>query len=134
MIQQRANFDWMLKELDEGVPGVQQIVVLSADGLRIARYGGDPDGADRIAAALGLLDADTLLRQVYESARTLSYAADVTWREVGRVLRSRSVRPRLRAMLPGKPPVDRSPLAEGVVEQDGEVGLARAARPERDPV
>ncbi|MFD7892482.1 roadblock/LC7 domain-containing protein, partial [Streptomyces albidoflavus] len=51
MIQQRANFDWMLKELDEGVPGVQQIVVLSADGLRIARYGGDPDGADRIAAA-----------------------------------------------------------------------------------
>ncbi|MEV7516420.1 roadblock/LC7 domain-containing protein [Streptomyces diastaticus] len=51
MIQQRANFDWMLKELDEGVPGVQQIVVLSADGLRIARYGGDADGADRIAAA-----------------------------------------------------------------------------------
>jgi predicted regulator of Ras-like GTPase activity (Roadblock/LC7/MglB family) len=51
VIQQRANFDWMLKELDEGVPGVQQIVVLSADGLRIARYGGDPDGADRIAAA-----------------------------------------------------------------------------------
>ncbi|MBT2493693.1 roadblock/LC7 domain-containing protein [Streptomyces sp. ISL-96] len=51
MIQQRANFDWMLKELHDGVPGVQQIVVLSADGLRIARYGGDPDAADRIAAA-----------------------------------------------------------------------------------
>lgn len=51
MIQQRANFDWMLKELADGVPGVQQIVVLSADGLRIARYGGDPDGADRVAAA-----------------------------------------------------------------------------------
>ncbi|WP_446049507.1 [protein-PII] uridylyltransferase family protein, partial [Streptomyces albidoflavus] len=89
---------------------------------------------DQVAAALGLLDADTLLRQVYESARTLSYAADVTWREVGRVLRSRSVRPRLRAMLPGKPPVVRTPLAEAVVEQVGEVGLARAARPERDPV
>ncbi|MCE0445021.1 roadblock/LC7 domain-containing protein [Streptomyces tricolor] len=27
------------------------IVVLSADGLRIARYGGDPDAADRVAAA-----------------------------------------------------------------------------------
>jgi predicted regulator of Ras-like GTPase activity (Roadblock/LC7/MglB family) len=51
VIQQRANFDWMLKELADGVPGVQQIVVLSADGLRIARYGGDPDGADRVAAA-----------------------------------------------------------------------------------
>ncbi|MFF1698001.1 roadblock/LC7 domain-containing protein [Streptomyces sp. NPDC055239] len=51
MIQQRANFDWMLKELADGVPQTRQIVVLSADGLRIARYGGDPDGADRLAAA-----------------------------------------------------------------------------------
>lgn len=51
MIQQRANFDWLLKDLADGVPGIQQIVVLSADGLRIARYGGDPDAADRVAAA-----------------------------------------------------------------------------------
>ncbi|MDO0925527.1 [protein-PII] uridylyltransferase [Streptomyces sp. TG1A-8] len=90
---------------------------------------------DQVAAELGLLDADTLLRQVYEAARVISYASDVTWREVGRVLRSRAVRPRLRAMLGGaKPVTERSPLAEGVVEQDGEVVLARAARPERDPV
>ncbi|MFF1630307.1 [protein-PII] uridylyltransferase, partial [Streptomyces sp. NPDC058272] len=91
---------------------------------------------DQVAAELGLLDADTLLRQVYEAARVVSYASDVTWREVGRVLRSRAVRPRLRAMLGGgpKPAAERSPLAEGVVEQDGEVVLARAARPERDPV
>ncbi|MFE0513728.1 roadblock/LC7 domain-containing protein [Streptomyces sp. NPDC058964] len=51
MIQQRANFDWMLKDLADGVPGIEMIVVLSADGLRIARYGGDPDSADRLAAA-----------------------------------------------------------------------------------
>ena len=90
---------------------------------------------DQVAAELGLLDADTLLRQVYEAARVISYASDVTWREVGRVLRSRAVRPRLRSMLSGgKPVAERSPLAEGVVEQDGEVVLARAARPERDPV
>ncbi|MDX2679051.1 [protein-PII] uridylyltransferase [Streptomyces soliscabiei] len=90
---------------------------------------------DQVATELGLLDADTLLRQVYEAARVISYASDVTWREVGRVLRSRAVRPRLRAMLGGgKPVAERSPLAEGVVEQDGEVVLARAARPERDPV
>ncbi|WP_217141750.1 [protein-PII] uridylyltransferase [Streptomyces sp. AC627_RSS907] len=88
---------------------------------------------DQVAAELGLLDADTLLRQVYEAARVISYAGDVTWREVGRVLRSRSVRPRLRAMLGGgRPAPERSPLAEGVVEQDGEVVLARTARPERD--
>ncbi|UYQ64659.1 [protein-PII] uridylyltransferase [Streptomyces peucetius] len=90
---------------------------------------------DQVAAELGLLDADALLRQVYEAARTVSYAADVTWREVGRVLRSRAVRPRLRAMLGGRAPQpERTPLAEGVVELDGEAVLARTARPERDPV
>ncbi|MFI6567021.1 [protein-PII] uridylyltransferase [Streptomyces sp. NPDC050534] len=90
---------------------------------------------DQVAAELGLLDADTLLREVYEAARVISYASDVTWREVGRVLKSRAVRPRLRAMLGGgKPVAERSPLAEGVVEQEGEAVLARAARPERDPV
>ncbi|MFF9674906.1 [protein-PII] uridylyltransferase [Streptomyces eurythermus] len=90
---------------------------------------------DQVAAELGLLDADTLLRQVYEAAGVIAYAADVTWREVGRVLRARAVRPRLRAMLGGgRPAAERSPLAEGVVEQDGEVVLARAARPARDPV
>ncbi|MFF8525215.1 [protein-PII] uridylyltransferase [Streptomyces werraensis] len=90
---------------------------------------------DQVAAELGLLDADALLRPVYEAARTIAYAGDVTWREVGRVLRSRSVRPRLRAMMGGgKSAPERSPLAEGVVEQDGEVVLARAARPDRDLV
>ncbi|MDF6045128.1 [protein-PII] uridylyltransferase [Streptomyces sp. JH14] len=90
---------------------------------------------DQVSAALGLLDADALLRQVYEAARTVSYATDVTWREVNRVLRARSARPRLRAMLGGKAAApDRTPLADGVVEADGEVVLARTARPERDPV
>ncbi|MFJ2077220.1 [protein-PII] uridylyltransferase [Streptomyces anulatus] len=93
---------------------------------------------DQVAQALGLLDADTLLRKVYEAARTVSYATDVTWREVNRVLRARSVRPKLRAMLSGglgaKAAPERTPLADGVVDADGEVVLARAARPERDPV
>ncbi|MET9427748.1 [protein-PII] uridylyltransferase [Streptomyces sp. NPDC003036] len=86
----------------------------------------------QVAGALGLPDADALLRSVYEAARTLSYAGDVTWREVNRVLRARAVRPRLRALL-GRQPAVRSPLAEGVVEMDGEAVLARTARPERDP-
>ncbi|GAA2217846.1 [protein-PII] uridylyltransferase [Streptomyces nogalater] len=89
---------------------------------------------DQVAAGLGLLDADILLRRVYEAARVIAYAGDVTWREVGRVLRSRAARPRLRALIGGRPATERSPLAEGVVEQDGEVVLARTARPDRDPV
>ncbi|MCB5910783.1 [protein-PII] uridylyltransferase [Streptomyces pinistramenti] len=91
---------------------------------------------DQVAAALGLLDADTLLRQTYEAARTISYATDITWREAGRVLRARSVRPLLRGLLSGSRTAgkgERSPLAEGVVELDGEAVLARTARPERDP-
>ncbi|MFH8365335.1 [protein-PII] uridylyltransferase [Streptomyces sp. NPDC018031] len=104
---------------------------------------------DQVARELGLLDADTLLREVYESARTVAYAGDVTWREVGRVLRARTARPRLRGLLGASRPrpfggrgagggpdagAGRRPLADGVVEQDGEVVVARTARPERDPV
>nr|WP_321167352.1 [protein-PII] uridylyltransferase [Streptomyces clavuligerus] len=90
---------------------------------------------DQVAAELGLLDGDALLRQVYEAARTVAYATDVTWREVHRVLRARSARPRLRAVLGGRrSDPGRVPLADGVVEQDGEAVLARTARPDRDPV
>ena len=130
---------WLADAPREGLADARRRLLDVRDALHL------PPGraTDRLASrnrtrsppSSGLLDADTLLRQVYEAARVVSYASDVTWREVGRVLRSRAVRPRLRAMLGGaKPVAERSPLAEGVVEQDGEVVLARAARPERDPV
>ncbi|KPI01623.1 UTP-GlnB uridylyltransferase, GlnD / adenyl transferase, GlnE [Actinobacteria bacterium OV450] len=90
---------------------------------------------DQVAARLGLLDADALLREVYEAARVVAYAGDVTWREVGRVLRARAARPRLRGLLGTRgAAAERAPLAEGVVESDGEAVLALAARPDRDPV
>ncbi|WP_438291438.1 [protein-PII] uridylyltransferase [Streptomyces sp. HUAS TT7] len=90
---------------------------------------------DAVAAELELLDADVMLRQVSEAARVISYAGDVTWREVGRVLRARSARPRLTRLFGGgrTGAPERTPLAEGVVEQDGEVVLALTARPEKDP-
>lgn len=51
MIQQRANMDWMLKDLATSVPQTRHVVVLSADGLRMAQWGSDTDTADRLAAA-----------------------------------------------------------------------------------
>ncbi|MFG2287651.1 roadblock/LC7 domain-containing protein [Streptomyces sp. NPDC048595] len=41
----------MLKDLAESVPQTRNVVVLSADGLRMGRHGGDTDAADRLAAA-----------------------------------------------------------------------------------
>ncbi|MFG2967667.1 [protein-PII] uridylyltransferase [Streptomyces sp. NPDC048288] len=130
---------WLADAPREGLADARRLLLDVRDALHLTTGRATDRLAlqeqDQVAAELDLLDADTLLRQVYESARVISYASDVTWREVGRVLRSRAVRPRLRAMLGGGKPVpERSPLAEGVVEQDGEVVLARAARPERDPV
>ncbi|MER6467807.1 [protein-PII] uridylyltransferase [Streptomyces collinus] len=130
---------WLADAPREGLADARRRLLDARDALHLATGRATDRLAlqeqDQVAAELGLLDADTLLRQVYEAARVISYASDVTWREVGRVLRSRSVRPRLRAMLGGGRPVaERSPLAEGVVEQDGEAVLARSARPERDPV
>ncbi|MGA5822544.1 [protein-PII] uridylyltransferase [Kitasatospora sp. NPDC094028] len=102
---------------------------------------------DQVAERLGVLDADTLLRQVYEAARTVAYASDVTWRAVDRILAARSGRGRRvgRLAIPftgagrgtgavARGAVQRRPLAEGVVEQDGEAVLAQGARPAADPV
>ncbi|MEU2129972.1 [protein-PII] uridylyltransferase [Streptomyces sp. NPDC018352] len=130
---------WVADAPREGLAEARRVLLDARDALHLTTGRATDRLAlqeqDQVAQALGLLDADTLLRQVYEAARTIAYATDVTWREVDRVLRARSVRPRLRAILGGRAAApERTPLAEGVVEADGEVVLARAARPERDPV
>jgi [protein-PII] uridylyltransferase len=92
---------------------------------------------DEVARTLGLLDADAVLRLLAQAGRTVAYAADHTWWQVDRSL-SRGNRGKRRGRVLGRPaergPAGRSPLAEGVVEQDGEVVLARAANPAADPV
>jgi [protein-PII] uridylyltransferase len=78
---------------------------------------------DEVARALGLLDGDVLLRMLAGAARTVAYAVDHAFRQADR-LKGRRIRRR---------PAERRPLADGVVEQDGEVVLARAADPASDP-
>ena len=112
---------------------------------------------DEVARVLGLADADALLRRLAEAGRAVAYALDQSFRQAHRSSGGRASRtsraPRLgwagragpaaaRLGLPGAglarrgvPPVSalRRPLAEGLVEQDGDVVLARSADPASDP-
>jgi [protein-PII] uridylyltransferase len=84
-----------------------------------------------VAALLELPDQDALLRAVSAAGRSVGVASDATWHAVTRVLRSRP-KPGLKKL--GLRPPARTPLAEGVVLQEGEAVLAADARPDRDPV
>lgn len=103
---------WVADAPREGLAEARRVLLDARDALHLTTGRATDRLAlqeqDQVATALGLLDADALLRQVYEAARTVSYATDVTWREVNRVLRARSVRPRLRAMLGGGKAASRS--------------------------
>ena len=106
------------------VRGAQRTLLDIRDALHIVR-GRRVDrllaqDRDEVAHMLDLTDGDELLRRIAESARTIAYASDDSWRAVDRWLSSkRSVR---------------RPLARDVVEQGGEVVLARAAvTPRPDP-
>lgn len=71
-----------------------------------------------IARGLGFADADQLLQAVSDAGRTIAF----TWSDTVRRI---DARPRRKAA--------RRPLADGVVEQAGEVVLARGAAPGTDP-
>jgi [protein-PII] uridylyltransferase len=92
---------------------------------------------DEVARVLELADADALLAGLAGAGRTVAYALDQSFRQAQR---SRGARPATgrgqHGARRGPPPVSahRRPLAEGLVEQDGEVVLARSADPANDPV
>jgi [protein-PII] uridylyltransferase len=87
---------------------------------------------DEVARALGLLDGDVLLRMLAGAARTIAYAVDHAFRQADR-LPSRSGAGNRQGRRLRRRQAERRPLADGVVEQDGEVVLARAADPASDP-
>src|SRR5215472_5061251 len=85
---------------------------------------------DEVARVLGLGDADALLCHLAGAGRTVAYALDQSLRAAQRSRSSGSRPSRFRRR--GAAP--RRPLADGLVEQDGEVVLARPADPTADPV
>jgi [protein-PII] uridylyltransferase len=112
---------------------------------------------DEVAQVLGLADADALLCHLAGAGRTIAYSLDQSLRQAQR---SRSGAPGARGTAagrgaagrlggaagalgamakggrgrPGRAGPQRRPLADGLVEQDGEVVLARPADPAADPV
>lgn len=81
----------------------------------------------QVARMLGYADADELLRAVCGAGRTIAHVSTVAWASVpARPARRSRLRPAWRA-------ARRTPLAEGVVVQEGQVVLAADAHPDRDP-
>ena len=81
--------------------------------------------ADEISAALHIGDRFDLSRTLSDAGRTVSYRVDAGLRTAGNALPRRGI-----SAIRRRP---RRPLDEGVVEYDGEIVLARDARPQSDP-
>lgn len=82
--------------------------------------------ADDVSAALGVGDRFDLSRMLSSVSRTIAYHAETGLRTAQNALPRRGL-----SALVRRP--RRRPLDEGVVEYDGEVVLARDARPQGDP-
>jgi [protein-PII] uridylyltransferase len=82
--------------------------------------------ADEISAALHIGDRFDLSRTLSDVGRTISYRVDAGLRTAGNALPRRGI-----SAIRRRP---RRPLDEGVVEYDGEIVLARDARPRHDPM
>jgi [protein-PII] uridylyltransferase len=88
-----------------------------------------------LATALGLSEADDVLREVNVAARTIGLAVASAWRRVA-IQRPPTRRrfSRLLGPLGSADPPARVGLAKDIVRQDGEVVLARDADPWSDPL
>lgn len=82
--------------------------------------------AEDVAHSMGLEDRFVLAQRLSAAARTVAFATDLGLRT------ARNAVPRRGPAALRRAPA-RYPLAHGVVEQAGEVVLARDVRPERDP-
>jgi [protein-PII] uridylyltransferase len=88
---------------------------------------------DGVAKALDIPDRDALLTKVAGIGRAVALAADLTWHRVHRAIDEPNRNGQVYD-IGGRfaRRAQRLPLADGVVEQEGEVILARAANPARD--
>ena len=104
---------------------VQTLAGRSTDRLQV-------QDQDAVAELMGLDDRDVLLKHVAGIARTVDHASDLTWHRVDRALsRPQGAMTDVGGRLVRR--IERTPLADGIVEQEGEAVLARAVNPATDP-
>jgi [protein-PII] uridylyltransferase len=104
---------------------VQTLAGRSTDRLQV-------QDQDSVAELMGLDDRDVLLKHVAGIARTVDHASDLTWHRVDRALsRPQGTMTDVGGRLIRR--IERTPLADGIVEQEGEAVLARAVNPATDP-
>ncbi|MCK9928490.1 [protein-PII] uridylyltransferase [Frankia sp. Mgl5] len=121
---------WVAEAPPERVQAAYQVLLDARGEVRRLSHGRAQDrlllqDGTAVAATLGYPDSVALSRAISDAGRTISWTWDTTWYRVAAAQRSK-IRSRLRR------PV-RRPLDEGVVEQDGEIQLARDAEPATDP-
>jgi [protein-PII] uridylyltransferase len=129
---------WLTDLTHAGIEAPRQLLLDARDALHqvLLDRGARPGDRllmqeqDPVARRLGLEDSLDMMRRISSAGRVITYASDTTWHRVLR--QTRSTRG-LRRLRPGRRD-QRRPLANGVVEHDGEVVLAVDAKPGRDPV
>jgi [protein-PII] uridylyltransferase len=143
VLQAMARVSPVLAEV-VATPGLERASGTLADArVELQRATGKPSNRlvlqdqDVVAAALGRPDADELMADIANAARTLAWASDDGWRRVAGWLSGpkggRSLKGLRRQKSPKSPKSKVQPLEPGLVLCDDEVALADGADPATDP-
>ena len=137
VVMRAVAASWLADCPHQGLEEARSALLDVRDALQqVARRATDRIQAqdqDAVAAVLGLDDRDMLLRHVSSIGRMVVHASDLTWQRVNRALAGsgHGTLAEVGGRLIRR--ADRTPLADGVVEQDGEAVLARSVNPATDP-
>lgn len=131
---------WLTDLPHSGIEPARRLLLDARDALHLTLLGRSVRPSDRllmqeqdaVGLRLGYADSLLMMRDISAAGRAISYASDATWYRLQRTTTSPRRGP-LRRRRP-QHSNERRPLANGVVEQAGEVVLAADAKPSRDPV